>query len=133
MLKVIKEYPTRAKKSTRKSTTMYLKLTEKKELIQECGDAALILYEYWLLKAGIPDFQFTDYKSAKALGWSQSKATQIRLKLTKADYFHEASARYTDGRHVTTSYLGKEMVKEIKEYNHRAINDDGVVIEIKEE
>jgi len=118
------EYPTRVKRSKKKVTTMYLTQQEKRELIKECGDAALILFEFYLSKAGAPDYQYTDEKSGIALGWSTRKSKDVRLKLTKTGYFYEATARYGDGRHVTTTYLKKETVRDVEEFNHRGDTEE---------
>jgi len=106
----IKEYNTRAKRSRKRTQTLYLSSEQKKEIITECGDAACLLFEYYLSKAGIPDFEFTDAKASNSLGWKQSKVKDVRLKLTKANYYHKASARYTDNRYLSTTYLGKAEV-----------------------
>ena len=109
------EYRTVTAKAKQKKY-MYLTLENKKTIITECGDAALILLDYFYLKANVPNFKHTDEKASYSLGWSTRKAKDIRLKLTKAGYFHQATARYPDGRKITTTYLGKDSVKEVKSH-----------------
>ena len=105
------EFTTKAdRQSSKKVTNMYLTLKQKKELIKTVGDSGLILMEYYLLKAGIPNFEFTDGKTASALGWKERKVQINRLKLTKAGWYYETSGRYSDGRHLTTYYLGEDEI-----------------------
>lgn len=80
-------------------------------------------------KAGIPNFEFTDTKSAAALGWSQRKVKDIRLKLTKAHWYYEASGKYTDGRSIKTFYLGKQTVTKHKEIEHKDSHSNPLVKE----
>ena len=120
-----KEYTIKAdKQSRRKSTTMYLTTKEKKQLITECGDAGLILMDYYYSKAGVPNFEYTDNKSATALGWTERKVQTSRLKLTKNHWYYEASGRYSDGRFIKTFYLGKETVTSQKEIEHKDFNSN---------
>lgn len=118
------EYTIKAdRQSSRKSTTMYLTLKDTKSLIKECGDAAVILMTYYYSKAGVPNFEYTDEKSAMALGWTVRKAQSIRLQLTKAHWYYEVSGKYTDGRSIKTFYLGKQTVISQKEIEHK--DEDG--------
>jgi hypothetical protein len=111
------EYNTRTLKQKQKrgATTVYLKNTDKKALIKECGDAACLLFEYYLSKSGIKDFEYTDAKSAYALGWTERKVRSVRGKLTKAKYYAQRTATYADKRKVITTYLGKEQVNQLPE------------------
>jgi len=108
------EYPTRYQISKKRIQTVYLTWIQKKEIMAECGDAAVILFEFFLSKAGIRDYQYTDGKAGKVLGWKDSKVKKVRLKLRSAGYFYEESASYTHGRKVTTTYLGKQEVQKAK-------------------
>lgn len=93
---------------------MYLLLEDKKNLMAECGDAATILFEYYLSRAGMEEYEYTDAKSAAALGWSVRKVEETRKKLTKAGYFFQQYGRYNTGAKIITTYLGKEPVSKIK-------------------
>ena len=97
--------------SPRGATYMYLRFNDKKELMSECGDAALILMEYYLSKGGAFGFEFTDEKSADVLGWSERKVGDSRRRLIKAYYFLQKSGRYSDGTVFKTTFLGKKRVK----------------------
>jgi len=106
------QYSVRTLKPKRKRTiSVYLTSSEKKELITECGDAALILYEHYIAKAGLRDYKYTDSKNAFALGWEPSKAKRIRLKLEKANYLKTIVYRNKQGNY-TVTYIGKENVLE---------------------
>jgi hypothetical protein len=101
-------------KSKRRPTSMYLRLEDKKELMAECGDAATILFEYYLSKAGMEEYEYTDSKVSNALGWSLRKVQETRKKLTKAGYFFQQFGRYNKGNKIITTYLGKAQVESIK-------------------
>ena len=104
-------------KSKRRPTNMYLRLEEKKHLMKECGDAATILFEYYLSKAGMENYEYTDSKCAIALGWSTRKVQETRLKLTKAKYFLQRKGKLQGGAVVFT-YLGKDKVNKQLEVEH---------------
>ncbi len=98
---------------------MYLRLQDKVEIMQDCNsDAAVILFEYYLSKAGIEEFEFSDYKASHALKWSERKVQEVRKKLTKAGYFLQKKGNYRDGRKIITTYLGKEKTKEFLTLEH---------------
>jgi len=101
-------------KSKRRPTNMYLKLEDKRKMMSECGDASVILFEYYLSKAGIEEFMYTDRKTAIALGWSIRKVEETRKKLTRAGYFFQQRGKYNAGAKIVTTYLGKEVVSKIK-------------------
>ena len=90
---------------------MYLTLDNKRELMSECGDAATILFEFYLSKAGIEEYEYADDKAARALGWSIRKVQETRKKLTRAGYFKQRTGRYSNGGKIITTYLGKAMVE----------------------
>lgn len=101
-------------KSKRVPTTMYLTLSDKRKLMEECNDASVILFEYYLSKAGIEEFMYTDEKAAMALGWSKRKVEETRKKLTKAGYFFQRKGKYSNGTKIITTYLGKDQVAKVK-------------------
>lgn len=89
---------------------MYLTTADKKQLMQECGDASLILFEYYLSKAGIEEYDFADDKVAKSLGWGIRKVQETRKRLIKAGYFAQQHGKYSNGNKIVTTYLGKETI-----------------------
>ena len=104
------EYSIRSLKPKKRKTTMiYLSIKEKKEVILECGDSALIMYDFYISKGGARDYQFSDGKTATALGWDERKAQRIRLKLEKSKYIKTIPFRNGKKLHIVT-YLGKENV-----------------------
>lgn len=96
---------TNIKNSKRKTIMAYLTSEQKREVIQECGDSALILYEYFVSKGNIDNFEFTDVKSSRSLGWAVAKTQRIRLVLEKHNYFRKVK----DGN-VFLIYIGKVAV-----------------------
>ena len=100
----------RYQKTLRKATKMYLRLQDKKEVMDKCGDAALILYEFYVSKAGTPDYPFSDDLAAKALGWNVHKIKRNRLALAKSNYFKQINGKLNDGRKVTVTYLEPEYI-----------------------
>ena len=102
------------KKTARSASKMYLSAQDIKNLVQECGEASCLLYQYYTSKAGIDGFEYTDAKSAKYFGWKESKAKQLRLKLSKANWFYQVSGKLNNGKKIINTYLGKNVVQEEK-------------------
>jgi len=71
----------------------YLRMEDKRNIIKECNDSAVILFEYYLSKADIDSFEYTDEKD-------------VRLKLQKTGYYLQRSGGLRDGSIVI--YLGKD-------------------------
>ena len=103
----------RYQKSIKKATKMYLRIKDKVEVMQKCGDASLILYEFYISKAGLPSYAFSDKDAATALDWNIHKVKSNRLKLTSAHYFKQVNGRLNDGRKVTVTYLEPVLINEI--------------------
>lgn len=101
----------------KKDKALYIKYflsdRERKELIKSCGDAACMLYEYYLRMASLtkpePD-NFSDIASAEYFGWDKQKVKRNRLKLTKAKWFDVANFKYYGGRRGVSFYVGPESV-----------------------
>jgi len=104
-------------KSKRRPTSMFLRLEDKKDLMKECGDAAMILFEYYLSKAGLENYEYTDQKCGLALGWSTRKVQETRLKLSRAGYFLQRKGKLQGGTVIFT-YLGKDKVKNQLKIEH---------------
>jgi len=100
-------------KKAKRVKHMYLTLGDKKAIIIECGDAAAILLDYYYSKIGVPDFKHTDKKASFALGWSERKAKDIRLKLIRANYIYQETTKSNRGRKIITTYLGRAAVREV--------------------
>ncbi len=102
------------KPKKRKNTMFYLGLKEKKEVILECGDSALVMYEFYISKGGMKDYMFSDKKTGMALGWNESKVKRIRLKLEKHRYIKTLTFKNPKGKFIVT-YLSKENVSETEQ------------------
>lgn len=83
----------------------YLTMDEKREVIRECGDSAVILYEFYVSKQNTKDYDFSDSKASRAIGWSREKVQRIRLKLEKYSYFKRVKDHNT-----YIFYIGKDAV-----------------------
>ncbi len=99
---------------TRPRTNYYLQLKDKVEVMRTCNDAGLILYEYYISKAGQPDFTFDDRTVARALDWSDAKVKKNRLKLTKNGYFLREKGSLNQGGRIVITYLDPEQIKEFQ-------------------
>ena len=91
----------------------YLSNIERKALIAECGDAACMLFEFYLRMAAktTPNPEdFADSNAAEYFGWDKQKAKRNRLKLVKARWFDTANFKYFDKRKGISFYVGKESV-----------------------
>jgi len=104
---------TKRQKSVRRATSVYLLEKERKDLMSSCGDAALILYEYYLKKAGIDGYTYQDELVARGLGWNSHKVKQNRLKLTKEQYFLQINGKLNDKRKITVTYLHPQEIHEV--------------------
>ena len=101
-------------KPVRKSNMYMLTEEERKEMLVTLGDSAVILYEFYLRKAGYSDYSFKDTDAAKKLAWDISKVQRTRLKLVKAGWFYQSTGKLTNNKKITVTYLGKKCVNEAK-------------------
>ena len=105
-------------KAIRPACKVYMNSAQRKLLIQEVGDSGCILYAYYLEKARVPGFDWSDDKAAVALGWSKYKVQRTRLALIQNDWFYQASGALYDGPKIRITYLGKDTVQAYKDRNH---------------
>lgn len=85
---------------------------ERVELISELGDAAYLLYDYYLRLASFTEkVEPTDAHAADYFSWDEAKVQRIRLKLTKAGWVRFSRSTHSDGRKSLIGYLGKEAVE----------------------
>lgn len=106
-----KEVQFRAEAKELSHRKFYASTEERKSLIKEVKDAGFLLYEYYLMLAGVRSSdEITDEGTAKHFGWDVSKAKRIRLSLVKAGWFHQESYTYSRGRKGITYYIGKGQV-----------------------
>lgn len=103
----------RYQKTLKKATKMYLRLQDKVAVMNECGEAALILYEFYISKAGTPNYSFSDKAAGNSLNWDLQKVQRNRLKLVKAKYFKQVSGKLSDGRKVVITYLDPELINSL--------------------
>ncbi len=108
-------------RSKRAPTMTYLRLEDKRVLMKQCNSDAVILFEYYLAKAGVENFAYSDETAARALGWTERKVQEVRKKLTKADYFFQERGKYSSGRKIVSTYLGRQTVLKLKHIEHYEI------------
>lgn len=103
-------------KCSRKTAAIYLKYyltaSERKELIHDHGDAACLLFEYYLRMASIGDEQITDTTAADYFGWSIQKVQRNRLALMKSGWYSQARYNMPNKRKGITYYIGKDAVRQ---------------------
>ncbi len=81
-----------------------------RELMAEIDDSAYALYAYYVLKSREHRFTFEDENAAEYLGWKLDKVKRNRRKLQQHHWFHQESGKYSGGRKIFTTYLGKDKV-----------------------
>jgi len=111
------EFNTHAERqgTSRSAGKLYTSASNIKDLVTQCGEAGCLLYQYYLSKAGIDNFQYTDEKSAKYFGWKESKAKKVRQKLDKANWHYQVAGSHNNGTKTVTTYLGQDKVREAKD------------------
>ena len=71
----------------------YLTIKQKRYVIGEIGDSALVLLEFYLLKSGTEGYLYKDSIVGEALGWTTSKVQRYRLELTKHKLFRQVEMK----------------------------------------
>lgn len=87
---------------------------ERKHLIKDLGDAACMLYEYYLRMAAVGNRELCDILAADYFGWNTYKVKRNRLALARAGWFRQVRSSFSDGRKGLTYYIGEEAVTESK-------------------
>jgi hypothetical protein len=112
----INEINIRCRKNTKAIYSKYfLSDRERRELISDIGDAACMLYEYYLRMASIGDRELSDTQVAGYFGWSKYKAKRNRLALIRAGWFRSTKGVFSDGRKLMSYYIGQDAVQESRQ------------------
>ena len=99
---------------------MYLTQSERRALLAACGDAALLLLEYYIRMASLKEKEeITDEKAANYFGWRPEKAKRIRQKLIKAGWFDQARITLHKGGRGIVYFIGQEPVSRHRSQEHR--------------
>lgn len=85
---------------------------ERRTIINSEGDAACMLYEYYLRMASKGNTPLTDQHAADYFGWTPSKVQRNRLALTRAGWFRQVRGTYSDGRKTISYYIGESAVSD---------------------
>lgn len=88
----------------------YLTSSQKLEVLKEAGDTGFILYDFYVSKGNTPEYEYTDVKSGRALGWLPSKVKRVRLLLEKLGYIYTEKSRNI----LTVTHIGKANVNKAK-------------------
>jgi hypothetical protein len=130
-------FPLKQKKN-RGATKVYLTLKDKVEIMKECGDASLILFDFYLTKTSYMNGTekgydyMDDAKTAKSLGWSKFKVRDNRQKLMKNNWMKIVKGRYNNGKKIIKTFLGKEVVeKELSFESNTPIREEEVSSKVK--
>ena len=99
-------------KSRMKKTSYYYTIAEKKEIMSECNEQALILIEYMMDSKNTTPL--TDEAMSNSLGWSKQKIQRTRLMLEEHGYFCKENYTTRDGKKLFKYYIGKEVVSKVK-------------------
>jgi len=102
-------------KLVKSPTKMYLRQKDKADIMEKCGDAALILYEFYLSKGGLDTYAFLDKDAARAMRWNIYKVAKNRRKLVEQNYFLQINTKFADKRKITVTYLDPKLIHEINE------------------
>ena len=81
---------------------VYLTLAQKVEVMGLVNEVGLVLFEFYLSKIGVDQYQYTDEKTARSLNWTVRKVANTRRDLIKHDLYKEERDRistiYTIGQ-----------------------------------
>jgi hypothetical protein len=101
------------RQSRRKNTMTYLTLAQKREVVKLINEMALYLLDFYLSKSGVPQYEYTDERTANAIGWSVKKVGEYRRKLEVHDLFRQVS--YGSGQHkAVITYVAERFRKDYK-------------------
>lgn len=94
----------------RKNMQTTLPQEDRTELLK-LSDAACLLYLQYLSMRKMNNQDFSDEVLQKYFPeWSKRKLGNTRRALIKAGWFYQVKGRYTDGRGILTTYIGKDVV-----------------------
>lgn len=100
------------KKNKAFHTKYYMSDAERRQIIDQVGDPACMLYDYYLRMASIGEQELTDQAAAEYFGWSEQKAKRNRLALARAGFFRSAGGRLSDGKRTIYYYIGEDAVRD---------------------
>ena len=89
----------------------YLSSEERKEILK-LGEAACLLYEFYLRMASIPQQSMEDDVAIKYFGWNIHKVRRYRQVLHKNGWFNSVRFTYTNSNKGITYYVGKNAVRQ---------------------
>jgi hypothetical protein len=107
-------YTTENLRTSRKKTTMaYLTLAQKREVVNLINEAGLYLLDFYISKGSVPQYEYTDARTALAIGWNLKKVADYRRKLESVDLFRQEV--YGSGEHkAVVTYLADRFKKGYK-------------------
>jgi hypothetical protein len=94
-----------------KRSVLMLSKDDRRELIQEVGDSALLLYEFYIEHKGWRHFNPLDYASiGSKIGWTARKTENTKGKLVKSGYLLVIKDTLKDSSVIYRVLLGKRIV-----------------------
>lgn len=97
-------------KQTRNATPYFITSKDRRELLEGLGDAAYILFQYYMEKSTVKGFRYNDEQAAKALGFNVHKVRRTRHTLTKKNWFLQSTYFNFLGRKIVITILGRNAV-----------------------
>ena len=83
-----------------------LSLKDKKFVVSLINEVGLYLLEFYMSKSSVPQYEYSDAKTAQALGWTLGKTKDNRLKLEKVNLFKQDTYGTGEKKAVVTT-IGK--------------------------
>lgn len=97
-------------------TNKYVNQQARRQLLDDVGDAATVLYMHYYDKASYVNYDVTaDVKTAKELGWKLRKVQDQRRKLMNTGWVHVITFMSTEYGKYYLTLLGKETVAKYTE------------------
>jgi len=84
--------------------------TEREDIISSLGDAAFMLYQYYLRCASMTEVPMEDANAANYFKWSIRKVARARKLLETAGYFKKITYSSSVGKKAVTYYISKNRV-----------------------
>lgn len=89
-LRIINRHSTVNRQANKRPRKMYINPEEMKDIAENAGDAAIVLYDHYLQRASRRDSDFSDKAVKRSLTfWSIAKIKRNRLRLKKLGYFSQ--------------------------------------------
>ena len=114
LITIFAEANSKMDKRNRITHTKYeVQQKERLDILDNAGDQALLLYEFYLRMAAIPDATMEDSDVRRYFKWDLQKVARNRRALEKLNYFRKITYTSSNGRRSVTYYLTKDRVEKL--------------------